>query len=229
MKILKSNSVSNEILEEVERAKLSKESRNELIKNYMPFIIKSISEVTKSYVRVGDSDELSVGLMAFNEAIDRYQGDKGLFLSYAKLVIKSRIKNYIEQNQSGISTVPIEEIDIVRNIALSNKDDNGDLKEEIIIWKDELLKFNITFSDLLSKKPKHKDSKDRAFNIAREVSDNKSIVDRMFEKYKLPISLISRELKVSMKILEGGKVFIISVVIIFTKKLGAIRRWIQWD
>ena len=52
------------------------ELRNELLKQYKPFIKKSVSSVCKRYIRETD-DEFSIGLIAFNDAIDRFSPDKG--------------------------------------------------------------------------------------------------------------------------------------------------------
>ena len=51
-----------------------------LIEKHMPFIIKSISDTTGRYVSCENDEEISIGLLAFNEAIERYDNDKGHFL-----------------------------------------------------------------------------------------------------------------------------------------------------
>ncbi|MEG0326111.1 MAG: sigma factor, partial [Cellulosilyticaceae bacterium] len=64
---------------------------NEVIEGYMPMIIKTISDTTGKYVSAENSEELSIGLMAFIEAIERYEEERGEFTSFAKLIIKSRV------------------------------------------------------------------------------------------------------------------------------------------
>ncbi len=221
---------TEELIVEVFEAQKSVDARNNLIQKYIPFIVKSIREITGSYVRIGDSDELSIGLMAFNEAIDRYDAERGLFLSYAKLVIASRLKRYFEKSNDSDISIAIEDIDQLKSLQLVNEHhEQSDLEEEIEKWKKELIKFNITFQDLLEKKPKHKDTRHTAIEISKSVSQNQSIVNLMFEKYRLPIQMIHRKLRISVKVLEGSRVFIISVVVIFVKELGAIKRWILRD
>ncbi len=218
------------IIVEVFDARQSEIARNNMIQKYIPFIVNSIREITGSYVKIGDSDELSIGLMAFNEAIDRYDAERGLFLSYAKLVIASRLKRYFERNNDRDISIAIEDIDLIKSEQLVNKHlEQSTLEEEIEQWKKELIKFNITFHDLLDKKPKHKDTRHKAIEISKSISQNQSIVNLMFEKYRLPIQMIHQNLRISVKVLEGSRVFIISVVIIFVKELGAIKRWILRD
>ncbi len=45
----------------------------------------------------GIDEELSIALMAFNEAIDGYDTSKGSFLSFAKLVINRRLIDYLRK------------------------------------------------------------------------------------------------------------------------------------
>lgn len=52
------------------------EARNEMLKQYQPFIAKSVSEVCKRYIDPARDDEFSIGLLAFNEAIQSYSCDK---------------------------------------------------------------------------------------------------------------------------------------------------------
>ena len=221
---------TEKIIVDLYDARQSEIARNNMIQTYTPFIIKSISEVTGTYVRIGDSDALSIGLMAFNEAIDRYDAQRGLFLSYAKLIIVSRIKSYHERNNSNSIPITIEDIEQIKSEQAVNEHHNRhDLEDEIEKWTKELLKFNITFSDLLKKKPKHKDTRDNAIEMSKAISQVQPIVTNMFKKNRLPIQAIHQDLLFSVKVLEGSKVFIISVIIIFVKELGAIKRWILRD
>ena len=49
--------------------------REEFIQNHKPFIVKVSSELCKRYLTWGHDEELSIALVAFNEAIDSYKPD----------------------------------------------------------------------------------------------------------------------------------------------------------
>lgn len=51
------------------------ELQNALIEQYKPFVAKTVSSVCKRYIDEKD-DEFSVGLIAFNEAIEKYSAEK---------------------------------------------------------------------------------------------------------------------------------------------------------
>lgn len=75
---------------------------NEIVEENIGFIINTISKVTGKYVSIENDDEFSIGLMAFVEALDKYNQEKGPFLSFAKIVIESRIKNYLAKEKKSL-------------------------------------------------------------------------------------------------------------------------------
>ena len=67
------------------------------------------------------SDEFSIGLQAFNEALDAYQSDKGAsFLYFAKMVINRRVIDYIRKikNSTKNTLSPILKLLIMRTTLL---------------------------------------------------------------------------------------------------------------
>ena len=79
------------------------EERNKLIEDYIPFIIKTVSKQLNRYIETENSDEFSIGLIAFNEAIEKYNSDKGIFLKFAELVISNRIKDNLRKKHQVLS------------------------------------------------------------------------------------------------------------------------------
>ncbi|MCL5676542.1 MAG: hypothetical protein M1602_01435 [Firmicutes bacterium] len=68
------------------------EARNRLIAKFQPFVLGIASRISGRFVQAGRDDEVSVGLLAFNEAIDSYDPAKGVsFLGFAEIVIRRRL------------------------------------------------------------------------------------------------------------------------------------------
>lgn len=194
---------------------------NKFISEYKPFIIKTISEVKGSYVDIRNDEEVSIGLMAFDEAIKRYEYDKGRFLSFAKVVISSRLKNYFIK-ESRHSHELIDD-----NIIEEINEENEVLKEEIENFEKELLKFGMDFEILIENSPKHKDTRIRAIEIGENISKDNEIMDHLNEKKRLPITKISKKFNLSIKIIKGSKLFIIATSIIFYKKFELLIKWLK--
>jgi len=203
---------------------------NELIEKHMPFIIKSISDVTGRYVSCENDEELSVGLLGFHEAIERYDNEKGHFLSYAKLVIGSRIKNYLKSENKHQHSSLDELLDKgleIKDEYLEEEEDNGVLLEQINKLKNEISSFGFSLEDLADEAPKQQATRNNAISLSAEISKEEELTSFMYVKKRLPIKRIVLRFAVTEKVIKRSKKFIISVVIIFDKNLSALKNWIR--
>lgn len=83
-------------------------TRTNLVKQHMAFLIRTVSSVTGRYVSVENDEEFSIALLAFTEAVKRYDKEKGTFLTFAKLVIESRLKTYLSGKKKEGTEVSLE-------------------------------------------------------------------------------------------------------------------------
>lgn len=205
---------------------------NQFIEEHLPFIIKSISKVTKRYVSIENDEEFSIGVLAFHEAMKKYSEDKGPFLPFASLVIGSRIKNYlVKENKHrlnhSLENLKEEGIEFSEEIINPLIEDKNHLKEEIESLKSYIKEFGFDFEDLVDNAPKHKTTRENAINLSEKVSKDKQLLDFMYEKKRLPIKRISLQFSVTEKIIKGSKKFIITVIIIFDKNYRNLKLWIK--
>lgn len=203
-----------------------KNKLDQFIADYIPFIIKTISDEKKEYVVIENDEEYSIALLAFSEAINRFQYDKGQFISFAKLVIISRLRNYWK-SENKHSHDYIEDMEKGGMLIEDDKYDNLDLRLEIDSFEQELLKFGINFELLIDETPKHKDTKENAVNISRKVSKEEDLITFLYAKKRLPITKISKRFEVTLKVLKRSRIFITSVIIIFFRDFKLIQNWID--
>ena len=211
--------------------KVNYECENKFIEEHFPFIIKSISKVTKRYVSIENDEEFSIGVLAFHEAMKKHSEDKGPFLPFANLVISSRIKNYLLKTNkhrldSSLENLKEDGIEFSEEISTPIEDKNH-LKEEIEKLKVYMNEFGFDFEDLVDDAPKHKKTRENAIDLSKKISDEKPLVDFMYEKKRLPIKRISLQFSVTEKVIKGSKKFIITVVIIFDKNFRNLKLWIK--
>ncbi|MGL5086380.1 MAG: RNA polymerase subunit sigma [Clostridium sp.] len=204
---------------------------NKFIKEHIPFIIKNISDTTGKYVSIENDEEFSIGILAFKEAIDKYEESKGAFPSFAQLVIKSRVKTYLTKvnkikKEVSLNSLMEAGIDIGEN-EVNIVEDKEELINEIDKFKKELATFSLTMDDLVDEAPKHEDTRKNAINISKKVCDDDDIKNFMFLKKRLPIKQISLKYTITEKVLKGSKKFIISVVIIINKPYRNLMQWIK--
>lgn len=79
------------------------------------------------------------------------------------------------------------------------------MHEEIILYREELLKFNLTLEILADCAPKHTDTRRVALDTAETASRDEAIVSETYEKRRLPIRRVSRLSGVTEKIIAFPK------------------------
>ncbi|MFC7062707.1 RNA polymerase sigma factor SigI [Halobacillus seohaensis] len=216
------------------------EAKNEMLKQYQPFIAKSVSEVCKRYIDPARDDEFSIGLLAFNEAIHAYSCDKGSsFLSFAKLVIKRKVIDYIRNEQKRPKVVSLDE-DYVDDEQMENpsevkaaKDrfvletESWYRKEEILEFQKQLQKYNLTFEELTETSPKHVDARESAIQVARIVYADTNLRGQVLEKGRLPMKDLIQKVDVSKKTLERNRKFIIAMVLILAGDYVYLKEYLK--
>lgn len=198
--------------------------RNKLIKDYMPFVVNKISLVTNRYIEKENDEELLVGLEAFNEAIDRFDPSKGKFLTYAELIIRSRVMDFIRKERKHKKDVPIESMSDFED--KKPLEDAVILKEEVFAFRYKLSQFGLTVDDLLEGAPKRAKTLSKVTGIGREASKDETIATKLYSTKKLPMAMIVKVVKTTKKVLKTYRDFIVAVIIIYTENYEIIRQYL---
>ncbi|MDP4085744.1 MAG: RNA polymerase sigma factor SigI [Bacillota bacterium] len=201
--------------------------RNEIIESYKPFIAKTVSSVCKRYIHESD-DEFSIGLISFNEAIEKYSSEKGSsLLSFAEILIKRRVIDYIRKQSKNqhisydfSSHIQEEESPgnmIVNELSVEDfqkKSEEEHRKEEIIRFQQCLKTYDLKFSDLVENSPKHADARKNAITIANMLIENEECKNILIDKKRLPIKQLEDMVQVSRKTIERNRKYIIAIALI---------------
>lgn len=210
--------------------KIELENLEQLVKQHMAFLIRTVSHLTGRYVSVENDEEFSIALMAFTEAVKKYDEDRGNFLSFAKLVIESRLKTYLEKKRKELSEISLEAMQEEGiDFAEEKEGDRSSLHEEILQYREELLAFGLTLEILADRAPKHRDTRKRSVIVAETASKDEKTVEETYLKKKLPIRKVARLSNVTEKMVKGNKEFILSVLLIFVKQFPELVYWIKGE
>lgn len=202
---------------------------NEMIESYKPFIAKNVSSVCKRYIYETD-DEFSIGLIAFNEAIEKYSTERGSsLLSFAEVIIKRRVIDYLRkqtknQHVSIDLTYSSSEEEsagmvIVNELSMEEykkKSEEEIRKEEIIQFQTLLLSFDLSFNDLVENSPKHADARENAIKVAKLLVENAELRNSLYEKKRLPIKQLEKMVNISRKTIERNRKYIIAIALILS-------------
>ena len=209
-------------------AKQDKEQRNQLISQFKPFIASVIQKRLGRYLEYGRDDELSVGLVAFNEAITTFDKKKGKFLSFARIVITNRLIDYFRK-QSRNKTVPLsydygdedpldDLVDRKSFETYAYKVADDDRKLEVIDYSQALKDWGISFSQVVKVSPKHESLRNEYKRIAKIITEDPDLLAELERKRRLPIKEIEKMVPVHRKKIERGRIYIIALVVAILKK-----------
>ncbi|MCL5971940.1 MAG: RNA polymerase subunit sigma, partial [Firmicutes bacterium] len=180
------------------------EARTQVIRDFSPFIVNTASHSAGRFLRAGNDDEISVALMAFDEAISSYREDKGSFATFAGTVIKRRLIDYYRQqgrrpievpfstwesspSEGGTNTLDLVWHDASRRVWEWHQDEEN-RRSEIIEYGNVLQRYGLSWDQLVKNTPKHQDSRRRAIQIGRIIAANDEYRDHLLEKSELPLS-----------------------------------------
>ncbi len=214
---------ASQIIENIKNG--DKQLKEKFIEDYIPFILKVVSGFNSKIVDLKSSDEYSIGLMAFDEAITKFDNNKSkAFTKFAEMVIKRRIIDYF-RNTSSISKneIPLSYFDnsseskLEEMFSTSDVGYDTDRYEFIYELKDfskQLESFGLSIVDLPKYVPKHKDSKQMCMSIAKKIIENKNIYQKLKTKKYINMKELTKLIDVHPKTVERNRAFIICLCVI---------------
>lgn len=222
-------------------------AREELIARYTPFVLRVAAQASGRYLRLGQDDEASVALIAFNEAIDRYDPARGAgFLPFGQQVIRRRLVDYF-RSQGRHPETPFS--------ALAGGDGEGEggwepagelagaggaqeaeeqvderlgRRQEIAEFGRELARFGLSLDELVRSSPRHRDTRQLALRVAWRVARTPAYRRRLLETGQLPLEELEAdpELGVSRKTLRRLRSYLVAVVLLLSGDFPQLRAFL---
>lgn len=224
----------HQIIQEVYAAKESSSKADALIRAYIPFIR---SEASKFMARIctEQDDEYSISMMAFYEAIIGYESSRGAFLSYAAMLIRSRLIDYRRKearHKGQISLYEEADGDDDRTILDTIADPSDHYEEsatreatrqEIQELSAVMAQFEVSFSDVADNCPKQERTLDACARAIRYAAENTFLLDELLRTKKLPLAQLVWGSGAERKTLERHRKYILAMLLIQTNGYEIIR------
>lgn len=224
----------HQIITAVYAAKKDTQKADDLIRTYIPFIRTETSKYISRFCTEQD-DEFSIAMMAFYEAILGYDKKRGAFLSYASLLIHSRLIDYSRKearHQNEISLYETAGSDDDRTL-LQTLTDKNDIFEELAVREatrreiEELSSvmknFHIQFSDVAENCPKQERTLQSCAAAIRYAANTPKILEELLRTKKLPLAQLVRGCGSERKTLERHRKYILAMLLIQTNGYEIIR------
>jgi len=203
-------------------------ARERFLEDSKPLIYKIACKFSRRVLEWGRDDELAIGLIAFNEAIDRFCDDFGVpFFAYARKVIGSRLVDYYRrENRSGMSKIqlPLEEegvnsVEFAKSWDIYLEEEAAREREEEIKEYEELLRmYGVSFEELVKCSPRHRDTRQSLMLVAWELAGESSLFKKFRDNKKLPLAELEKKTGVGRKTLERGRKYIVAMTLLIHRR-----------
>lgn len=222
------------IIRAVYAAKNDSEKADELIRDYIPFIRAEASRCMSKACTEQD-DEFSIAMIAFHEAILGYERGRGAFLSYAAILIRSRIIDYQRKESRHRGNLSLytaggadERTTILDEVAderdpFAESDNLDATKQEIEELSYVMSEFGICFSDVAENSPKQLRTLEACAMAIRYAVENEQLLDQLLKTRKLPLAQLVRGSGVERKTLERHRKYLLAMLLIQTNGYEIIR------
>ena len=202
---------------------LLQDDRDKFIEDNKNFIYNTAYKVCKRKLDWHNDDELSISLIAFNNACNTYNQSKGNFYSYAAVLIKNALIDSFRKAKNTPFLVfdneddTIEYLDTKSSIIEFEKSlETKRRADEIMLFSKELSSYKISFSDLVESSPSHKDTRDSLLNLALLCIKDENILSTIKRKKTLPVKEILLLGNYNRKFIENWRRYILVLILILS-------------
>ena len=235
-----------DILEQqVLQAKEDERVLEALIGERKDWILKCASGTVHHYVTDSD-DAWSVALWAFHEAVRFYQPGKGNFLSFADMVIRRRLTDYMRSEGRREGELPVEPASFEGRVdretgravdfqvreavaeVSSRIDAAAQAREEIAAVQEILSAYGFSLFDLAECSPKAAKTRKACAQAVRTLLDTGGLMDALHRTRALPMKELVRASGVSKKILDRHRRYIIAVAEILYGEYPLVREYLTF-
>ena len=223
----------HEIIRAVYAAKDDNAAADDLIRRYIPFIRAEASKFLGRFCTDSD-DEYSIAMIAFHEAIVGYSRERGAFLKYAALLIRSRLTDFTRKESRHQGNISLDE---------STEEDERTLLDQVADQRDHyeeshnleatqqeiaelaavLRQFGVSFADIADHSPKQERTMATCLAAVRYAMENRQLLDELLRTKKLPLGELVSGAGCDRKTLERHRKYVLAMLVIQTNGYEIIR------
>lgn len=223
----------HEIVRAVYAAKEDNQAADDLIRRYIPFIRAESSRFLGRFCTDSD-DEYSIAMIAFHEAIVGYSWERGAFLKYAALLIRSRLTDYTRKESRHQGNLSLDEsLEEDDRTLLEQVADERDFYEasynleatqqEIAELAGVLQQFGVSFADIADHSPKQERTMAACLNAVRYAMERRELLEELLRTKKLPLTELVKGAGCDRKTLERHRKYLLAMLVIQTNGYEIIR------
>lgn len=194
--------------EKAQRASKDPEYKEQFITDNESFILQQ-AYYCSGHAVDKSSDEWSISLIAFDQAIRTYSPEKGSFAGYARVLIRNRLIDYFRSQTRHFPEVQMAPEDMV---SFHEEEKNDSLHDEIIALSERLKLYGISFAELERHSPKKGRTRRNCGQILNYMAEHPELCNEMRKKKMFPVKEVEKNLKIHRKIMERHRKYLITAV-----------------
>jgi len=223
------------------KARDSKDGTEGLIEEFKAFINARVARYSVHADAMQRDEMQSTAMLAFYEAIKKYDPAKGHFLPFANMIVCARLIDFNRRiSNRTIPTISLddtgddEEGDQAQSAAVSelsiriyeSERRRESLVEEIEQFKAELSAWGLTLASLVEQSPKHSKLRDEYREAITKISQAPDIMQTIQVKRYFPQKAIGEITGLPQKKLERARNYILASLIIITGDYDALSDYV---
>lgn len=230
-------------------AKKDPDKLNLFIKNNNKFIKHCAYRAIGRLIAESD-EEYSVAIRAFYEAVNSYNESGGAFSSFAYLVIKRRLFDYLkteykmkpeisveprilegdidEDNISGVAIEVQEKMSSISHAQEPHSQGNSSIKDEIDALQKLLSPYGFSFMDLADCSPHADKTRSACAMAVKTLLNSPELYASMQKQKSLPMKELVSQSGVSRKILDRHRRYIIAAVLILNGEYPLLAEYMRY-
>jgi RNA polymerase sigma factor len=233
---------AEELSERVVRARSDRKEFEALLAEYRPFVLSAAGKTCGRFVDFHD-DEASVGLIAFEEAVRRFDPETGRFLPFAERVIRSRIIDHLRVERRSAGTVPLDEPAEDEDGSEAPNDrlryrnsglwvgpmprSEDPVRLEVLALARILEPYGISFRDLVRCSPKAGKTREACGRAARAIASDPALLGAMRKTRTLPLARLDSSEGVPRKTAERHRKYIVCLAEILSGEFSHLAGYVR--
>lgn len=211
-------------------AKTDERELEQLIEEHRRWILSCAHRTAGRFVTESD-DEWSVALLAFSEAVQSFEPEKGAFLGFASVVIRRRLVDWLrregkhageitvlpgafegalsEEEASG-TALQTQQAVAQRSMAESAEDSASRAREEIAEAQALLAGYGFSFFDLADCSPKAEKTRKACAAAVRSLLAEPALLSELRKTRTLPMKELAGRSGVPRKVLDRHRKYLIA-------------------
>jgi RNA polymerase sigma factor len=201
--------------------------RDRVVRLFAGRAARIASRAVGRYVEAGRDDEVSIALMAVDEAISHFDPARGTrFLPFAERVIRRRLIDHLRRRgrtETPFSALALEDeegqaqVPALNRRSLALADEEAERlarREEIRRYGERLERFGLSLEALVHATPRHRDARRGALAVGRLVATDDAMRDHLLAHGTLPLKALERRTGITRKTLERHRRYIVGIALV---------------